>query len=149
MQSRMKNPAMILEDAVKPIQALWGVAMKVVPTKTLHLIHLRTSQINGCGVCCDMAVKGAKKDGETDERLATVAAWRHTPYFTAAERAVLALTESVTRIADSQDPVPDAVWDEAKRHHDETALAGLLLAIATVNVWNRANVSTRQVAGSW
>ncbi len=41
------------------------------------------------------------------------------------------------------------IWNEAKRHHDEPVLAALLLAIATVNVWNRVNVSTRQVAGTW
>jgi alkylhydroperoxidase family enzyme len=90
-----------------------------------------------------------KKEGETEERLYTVAAWRDAPYFTDAERAALALTEAVTRLSDREDPVPDEIWDEAARHYDERALAALVVAIATINVWNRLNVSTRQVAGEW
>jgi alkylhydroperoxidase family enzyme len=86
--------------------------------------------------------------GETDERLFTVAAWREAPYFDDAERAALALTEAVTRLSDRADPVPDEIWKEAARHFDERALAVLTLAIASVNVWSRLNVATRQVAGS-
>jgi alkylhydroperoxidase family enzyme len=78
-----------------------------------------------------------------------VAAWRDAPYFTDAERAALALAEAVTRLSDRPDPVPDEIWDEATRHYDERALAGLLLAISLINVWNRLNVSTKQVAGEW
>jgi AhpD family alkylhydroperoxidase len=122
---------------------------KGVPAATLGLVHLRASQINGCGVCVDMHPRLLKKAGETDKRLFAVAAWRDTPYFTEAERAALALTEAVTRLSDREDPVPDAVWNEAARHYDEPALAALLLAIATINVWNRFNVATRQVAGEW
>jgi alkylhydroperoxidase family enzyme len=89
-----------------------------------------------------------RKAGETDERLFAVAAWRDAPYFTDAERAALALAEAVTRIADRPDPVPDEIWAEAARHYDERALGGLLLAIAAINVWNRLNVATRQVASA-
>ena len=78
-----------------------------------------------------------------------MAAWRDTPYFTDAERAALALTEAVTRLSDRADPVPDDIWDEAARHYDEAGLAGLIIAIALINVWNRFNVTTRQVAGEW
>ena len=91
----------------------------------------------------------ARKLGETDERLFAVAAWRDAPYFTDAERAALALAEAVTRLDDRSNPVPDEVWDEAARHYDETALAGLVLAIAGINVWNRLSVATRQPAGEW
>src|SRR6201995_2228143 len=90
-----------------------------------------------------------RKAGETDERLCAVAAWRDAPYFTDAERAALALTEAVTRLSDRPDPVPDEIWDEAARHFDEPALAALVLDIAMVNLWNRLNVATRQVAGEW
>jgi alkylhydroperoxidase family enzyme len=90
-----------------------------------------------------------KQAGETDERLFAVAAWRDAPYFNDAERAALVLTEAVTRISDRPDSVTDEVWNEAAQHYDEQALAGLLLAIATINVWNRLNVSTKQVAGEW
>ncbi len=110
---------------------------------------MRASQINGCGVCLVGHVRGAKKRGETDDRIAAVAGWRDAPFFTEAERAALALTEAVTRLSDRSDPVPDAVWEEAARHYDEGQLATLVLAIANINVWNRLNVATRQVAGAW
>jgi AhpD family alkylhydroperoxidase len=120
-----------------------------VPPATVGLVQLRASQINGCSVCVDMHARDLKKAGETDERLFAVAAWRDAPFFTDAERAALALAEAATRIADRPDPVADDVWEEATRHYDETALSTLLLSIALINVWNRLNVSTRQVAGVW
>jgi len=150
MQARMKNPAMIVPDAMQALQDLAkSMEQGGVPPRTLGLVHLRASQINGCSVCVDGGSRNAKKAGETDERRFAVAAWRDAPYFTDAERAALALTEAVTRLSDRADPVPDDVWDEAARHYDEPALAALILAIATVNVWNRLNVTTRQVAGQW
>ena len=150
MQARMSNPAMVVPGAMEALVAL-GAAAKAggVPSKTLGLMHLRASQINGCAVCLDMHPKLAKQDGETDERLFAVAAWRDAPYFTDAERAALALTEAATRLADRADPVPDAVWEEAARHYDEPALGALVLSIASINVWNRLNVATRQVPGAW
>ena len=78
-----------------------------------------------------------------------LAAWRDAPYFTEGERAALALTEAVTRLSDREDAVPDAIWNEAARHYDEAALAALIVAIATINVWNRFNVAVRQVPGNW
>jgi alkylhydroperoxidase family enzyme len=90
-----------------------------------------------------------QQTGETSERLFAVSAWRDAPYFTDAERAALALTEAVTRLSDRADPVSDQIWDEAARHYDEPALAALIIAIALTNVYNRLNVSTRQVAGDW
>jgi AhpD family alkylhydroperoxidase len=150
MQPRMTNPAMVLPDAMKAILALNKATKNgAVPAETLELVHLRASQINGCSFCVDAGAKNAQKGGETDERLFAVAAWRETPYFTDAERAALALAEALTRLADRTDPVPDDVWNEAARHYDEQALAALILSIATTNVFNRLNVSTRQVAGSW
>ena len=150
MQARMKNPAMIIPDAMKAIQALNAATQQGgVPPATLGLVHLRASQINGCSFCCNSGSCHAKAAGETDERLFSVAAWREAPYFTGAERAALAMTEAVTRLSDRADPVPDEIWDEAARHYDERGLAALLLMIATTNVFNRLNVATRQVAGAW
>jgi AhpD family alkylhydroperoxidase len=147
MQARMKNATMIIPEAMQAILALGKAAEKGgVPAKTIGLVQLRASQINGCSVCVDMHPRYMKQAGETDERLFTVAAWRDAPYFTDAERAALALTEAVTRLSDQSDPVPDDVWNEAARHYDERGLASLLVAIATINVWNRLNVATRQVA---
>src|SRR5262249_4982432 len=135
---------------MQPIQALHAATQKGgVPPQTLGLVHLRASQINGCSACVDSGARNAKKAGESDERLFAVAAWRDAPYFTDAERAALALTEAVTRLSDRADPVPDEVWNEAARHYDEKALAALILSIATTNVFNRLNVTTRQVAGEW
>lgn len=150
MQSRISQPAMILPGAMEALTALSTAAEKGgVPAKTIHLAHLRASQINGCSVCVGLHVHLAKQAGDTDERLFAVAAWRDAPYFNDAERAALALTEYVTRLSDRSDPVPDEVWNEAAQHYDEKGLAALVLAIATVNVWNRLNVATKQVAGEW
>jgi AhpD family alkylhydroperoxidase len=120
-----------------------------VPSRTLDLVYLRASQINGCSVCVDMHSRDLKKAGETDERLFAVVAWRDNPSFTDAERAALALSEAVTRLSDRPDPVPDEIWEEAARHYDEPALAALIIAIANINVWNRLNVTVRQVVGDW
>ena len=150
MHARMSNPALIFQDAMPAMMALAASIEKSgVPKKTLDLIHLRTSQINGCAVCLDLHARGARKSGETDLRSFTVAGWRDAPYFTDEERAALALTEAVTRLSDRADPVPDDVWQEAARHYDERALAAIVLQISLVNVWNRVNVATRQVAGEW
>jgi AhpD family alkylhydroperoxidase len=144
----MRHPVFVLPDAMQALQALGkAVHQGGLPPKTLELVNLRASQINGCGVCAVQHPRIAKKLGETDERLFAVAAWRDAPYFTDAERAALALTEAATRISDRADPVPAEIWDEAARHYDEQALAALVLAIASINVWNRLNVTIRQVAG--
>jgi AhpD family alkylhydroperoxidase len=151
MQARMKNPAMLVPEAMKAMQALAKSTQNAgVPAKTLALTHLRASQINNCGVCVDLAARH-KAEGETLERLLAVSAWRETPYFTEPERAALALTEAMTRLADKSDAVPDDVWADAAKHYDEPALAVLVIAIATTNVWNRLNAATRQIAGaqSW
>ena len=148
MQARMNNPATILPDAMPAIQALQTAIYKAgVPGKTLALAHLRASQINGCSVCVDGGVRHAKKAGESDERLFAVSAWHEAPYFNDAERAALALSEAVTRLADQSDAVPDAIWNEAAKHYDEKALAALVLWIATSNLYNRINVTTRQPVG--
>ncbi len=149
MQARMNHPVMVVPDAMKALHSLGEVTKNSLPEKLLELVHLRASQINGCSVCVDMHPKIARKAGETDERLFSVAAWRDTPYFTEGERAALALTEALTRISDRADPVPDAIWNEADKHFDEHELAALILAIASINVWNRLNVAVRQPAGVW
>ena len=149
MQARMNHPVMVVPEAMKALQALSESTKKALPEKLLELVHLRASQINGCSVCVDMHPKLARRAGETDERLFAVGAWRDTPYFTEAERAALALTEALTRLSDREDPVPDAVWSEADKHFDEQQLASLVLAISTINVWNRLNVAVRMPVGVW
>lgn len=150
MQSRIQNPALAVPDAMQALMALGGAIKKAgLPETLTELVHLRASQINGCSVCLDMHARILKSSGESDERLFAVAAWRDAPYFTEAERAALALAERATRLSDSEDPVPDAVWNEAAKHFNESQLAALVLSIALINVWNRLNVVTGQVAGEW
>jgi AhpD family alkylhydroperoxidase len=149
MTARIKDLPSLIADEVKALQGLFQMASSPgLPALTVQLAHLRASQINGCGVCVDMHSKLARKDGETEERLFAVAAWRDTPYFTEAERAALALTEAITRIADNPEAVSDAIWDEAVRHYDERTLVCLLLQVGLINLANRLNVATRQVAGN-
>lgn len=150
MQARMNNPVMIIPGAMQALLAFSKLGKEgTVPASTIDLIHLRVSQINGCAVCLDMHWREAKAAGETDERIFAVAAWRDAPYFTDAERAALALAEAVTRLSDRPDPVTDEIWDEAARHYSKQELGTLLLAITAINIWNRLNVATRQIAGEW
>ncbi|WP_030244271.1 carboxymuconolactone decarboxylase family protein [Streptomyces sp. NRRL S-350] len=107
----------------------------------VELVKLRASMINGCAFCIDMHSTDAVKHGEREHRLLSLPAWREAPWFTARERAALALTESVTLL--TQGHVPDAVWAEAAGQFDETELAHLVALIATINAWNRIAVSTR------
>jgi AhpD family alkylhydroperoxidase len=147
MTSRMPNPAVTLDGAMEALQALSKSVSRAHVGVNLELIHLRASQINGCSVCTDMHAKAARKAGESEERVFCVATWRETPYFTDAERAALELTEALTRVADRADQVPDALWAACSEQFDDTQLAALVLDIASINLWNRLNVATRQVVG--
>jgi AhpD family alkylhydroperoxidase len=150
MRARMNHPVMVLPDARKALNDLHEAAKQSgLPLKTIRLVELRSSQINGCSVCVDMHSRELKNAGETDDRLFAVAAWRDNTCFNPAERAALALAEATTRMSDRPDPVPDEIWEEATKHYDEKALAALLIAIANINVWNRLNVAVRQIVGAW
>jgi len=113
----------------------------------LNLVYLRASQINGCAWCIDMHTKDARALGETEQRLYEVSAWWDAPFYSDRERAALAWTEAVTRIAESR--VTDEVYEEAKKHFTDKELVNLTLAITQINVWNRFNVAFRNVAGSY
>ena len=150
MKARIDNPAMTVPGALQALQGLGKAIGKAdVPATTLQLVELRASQINGCSICADMHSRELRGLGEPDQRIFMVAAWREAPYFNDAERAALALAEAGTRLADSSDPVPDEVWEEAARHYDEQQLAALVLAIAAINAFNRINAITRQITGDW
>lgn len=133
---------MLVPGALEALQELGNAVRRSdLPETTLYLVELRASQINGCSVCVDMHSHELELAGEPGERIHAVAAWREAPYFTDAERAALGLTEAATRLADRSDPVPDEVWDEAARHYDEAQLAALVVAIATINAFNRINAA--------
>ena len=106
------------------------------------LIKIRASQINGCAFCIDMHTKEARKAGESEQRIYALNAWRDTPFFSEEERARLALTEEVTRIGDH---VKDETYAQAAKFFDEGYLAQLILAIITINVWNRIGITTQLV----
>jgi AhpD family alkylhydroperoxidase len=148
-QPRLKNPAVLIPDAMAPLQALGQTLgqLKGEAGRALSLAMMRATQLNGCAMCLNW--QGAKAAGETDERLFAVSVWRESPLFTLPERAAMALAEAATRLSDRYDPVPDSIWDEAARHFDERELAYLVLGIATINLYNRINVTTRQVQQHW
>ncbi|MGH9055431.1 MAG: carboxymuconolactone decarboxylase family protein [Acidimicrobiales bacterium] len=148
MTARIDNPANLLPDSMTGIQSIIKAAHSAnVARSTMELVHLRASQINSCSPCVYGGAISAKKAGETDERLFAVAAWRETDLFTDAERAALSLAESMTRLADRADAVPDDVWEAVAKHYDQKQLAGLVLWVATTNLFNRINAATRQPAG--
>lgn len=109
----------------------------------LHLVKMRASQINGCAFCLHMHSAEARADGETEQRLHLLAAWRESPLFTPRERAALTWTEAVTLIADSH--APDAEYDELRRHFTEAEMVNLTAAIGMINAWNRLAISFRKI----
>jgi AhpD family alkylhydroperoxidase len=112
-------------------------------TKThKDLIKIRASQINGCAFCIDMHTKEARKAGETEQRIYALNAWRDTPFFTNEERAILALTEEVTLIANH---VKDETYQMALDALGETYLAQVIMAIITINTWNRIGIATQLI----
>src|SRR5580693_7825283 len=132
------------------LHALYAIEQSVrksgLETSLLELVRMRASQINGCAFCLDMHSKDARAEGETEQRLYGLSAWRETPYYTDRERAALEWTEAVTLV--SRDQVPDAVYESARRHFTEPELAILTLAIVTINGWNRIAIAFRAVPGS-
>jgi AhpD family alkylhydroperoxidase len=150
MGARIQNPVMTIPGLFDALQALEATTkVEGLSQEIRELVAIRASQINGCSVCLDMHIRGARKGGESDERLSTLAAWRDAPYFTEAERAALALAEAATRLSDRADAVPDDIWSDAAKYFDEPALAALVVIIASINLWNRMNIATGQIAGEW
>jgi AhpD family alkylhydroperoxidase len=144
----MNHPVMVLPDAMNALFALNAATEGKLPTRTVKLVILRASQINGCSVCVDMHCRELQKAGVPNEHIFAVSAWRETPFFSEAERVALELTEALTRLADKADAVPDALWNEVTKHFDETEISALLLSIAAINVWNRLNAAIRQMVGA-
>jgi AhpD family alkylhydroperoxidase len=140
----MRNPEKILPDAMKGAQLLVkATGDGGVPQKTLELVHMRASQINGCSACIEFGITAASRSGEALDRLVRLPAWRESDCFTDAERAALALTEAATRLADRPDAVTDEVWAEAVRHYDEKALVAIVLMVSVTNMFNRVNTTFR------
>jgi AhpD family alkylhydroperoxidase len=113
----------------------------------LGLIKIRASQINGCAFCIDMHTKDARSQGETEQRIYALNAWRETPFFTPLERATLAFTEAVTLVATNH--ISDELYEEVSRYFADDEIANLLMAIVTINSWNRIAIATRTIPGSY
>ncbi|WP_169088941.1 carboxymuconolactone decarboxylase family protein [Paenibacillus sp. PL91] len=115
--------------------------------KLWELIKIRASQINGCAYCLDMHTKDARAMGETEQRLYMLNAWREAPFYTEAERAAIALTEAVTKISDAG--VPQELYEQVRKHFDESQFVDLIMAINAINCWNRIAISTGMVPGEY
>jgi AhpD family alkylhydroperoxidase len=113
----------------------------------MELVDVRASQLNGCAYCIDMHTIEARAEGESEQRLYALNAWRETPFFTDRERAALAWTEAVTLVADSH--IPEDVYEEARKCFSEEELVSLTLAIVAINGWNRLLVAFRAVPGNY
>lgn len=148
MQERMKNPLFVLPEALKALQAAEAAThSEGLPLTTCKLVMLRASQINGCSFCVDMHSKELRHAGVADQKIFAVAAWRETRGFTPAERAALALAEAATRLADRPEAITEEIWADAARWFDEKALAGLVLQIGLINLFNRVNAAIRMPVG--
>jgi AhpD family alkylhydroperoxidase len=147
MQARLEY-AKVAPEAVKTMLGLAHyLNQSGFDSKLLNLIDMRASQINGCAYCLDMHWKDAKAEGETDQRLYSLDAWRETPYYSDRERAALAWTEALTRVTDGN--VPDEVYEEVRKHFSEKELADLSLAVVAINGWNRLNIAFRTLPGTY
>lgn len=149
MTARMSNPAVVLPDAMGGVQQLYkAIYAGGVSPKTLELVHLRASQINGCSACVAAGVTSAAKAGVSNEQLLSLGAWYESPNFDDAERAALKLTEAATRLADRPGSVTDEIWEEAAAFYDERQLAALILHISLTNFFNRVNSTVKEVPGT-
>jgi AhpD family alkylhydroperoxidase len=136
------------QDALKSMLGLEKyIGESGLDHKILHLIKMRASQINGCAYCLDMHSLDARAEGESEQRLYTLEAWREAPFFSDRERAALAWTEALTLI--SQTHAPDAVYEELKQQFSEKEIVDLTFAIGAINLWNRLAISLRAVPGHY
>ncbi|MCX4826276.1 carboxymuconolactone decarboxylase family protein [Streptomyces sp. NBC_01142] len=152
MQPRMENPAFVSPDARTGIGSICNtVNPGGIPPELREIVALRASQINGCSACVYAHVQNLRKAGESDERVAAVATWRQTPFFTDAERAALELAEKATRLSGrSADAVPDELWEQLSAHFDLQQLSVLILLTRVTSMFNCLNAVVRQPVGmSW
>lgn len=143
----MRQRMVLKEASPGSYKAMLGLERYLAATgldkKLRELVKIRASQINGCAFCIDLHTRDARGMGESEQRIYALNAWRETPFFTPEERAALALTEAITLVAETG--VPDEVYEEARGLFGEKRLAELIMAIVTINAWNRIAISTRTV----
>ncbi len=133
------NYSKVLPEGLRLMNALDHYSQNCgLESSLLDLIKLRASQVNACAYCIDMHTKDARTNGETEQRLYNLSVWRETSYYTERERAALAFTEAVTLIADQR--VPDEIYELARQQFSEEELVKLMIAIVTINAWNRFTI---------
>jgi len=148
MEPRIDYMKVLPKEALHPLYALEFYLKKCGLEKSLlELVKMRASQINGCAFCIDMHWKDARAEGETEQRLYGLSAWREAPYYTERERAALEWTEAITLV--SKDQVPDEVYELVKKQFSEAEIANLTMAVVAINGWNRIAISFRVVPGTY
>ncbi|HTO88548.1 MAG TPA: carboxymuconolactone decarboxylase family protein [Thermoanaerobaculia bacterium] len=147
MEIRIDDPKAVSGAVQAMLDLEKNVSQTGLDPALLNLVRLRASQVNGCAYCIDMHWKDLRSDGEGEQRLYGLDAWRESPYYTDRERAALAWTEAVTRVADGH--VPDEVFEEAHRHFTDAELVNLTLCVVSINGWNRLNIAFRTPAGTY
>jgi AhpD family alkylhydroperoxidase len=131
-------------EAIKAMTALeQRIGKSALEKPLIELVRLRASQINGCAYCMDMHSADARKAGEDERRLATLVAWRETPFFSERERAALAWTEAVTLVSSTH--VPDDVWEATQPHFTPEEITDLTLLVVAINGWNRFAIAFRKM----
>lgn len=148
MEQRI-NLAEKAQGALRAVFGLGGYLIKSgkLDKKLINLIDMRVSQINGCAYCLDMHSKDLRAEGETEQRIYMLSAWREAPFYTDKERAALEWAEAVTKLTDQQ--VPDDVYERARAQFSEEEIIDLTLAVAAINTWNRFNIAFRTEAGGY
>ncbi|HKP71222.1 MAG TPA: carboxymuconolactone decarboxylase family protein [Pyrinomonadaceae bacterium] len=140
-----------MEKGQGAFKAMFGIsaylAKSSIEKSLQHLIEYRVSQINGCAYCLDMHSKDLRHEGETEQRIYTLSAWRETPLYTDRERAALAWAESVTELGDGH--VPDDVFEQVRKEFSEEEIIDLTLVVASINSWNRLNIAFRTTPGTY
>ena len=139
------------EQGREAVNALFGIgkylAKSPIEKKLLQLLSFRVSQINGCAFCLDMHSKDLRAEGETEQRLYMLSAWRESPVYTERERAALAWAEELTLLPNNE--VSDEVYNEARKHFGEAELIDLTMEVNVINTWNRLNIAFRTPAGNY
>jgi len=148
MEPRIDYQKAVSKDA---LNALYGLEQSIrksgLETNLLELVKMRASQLNGCAYCLDMHSKNARAEGETEQRLYGLSAWREAPYYTDRERAALEWTEAITLV--SENHVPDEIYDRVRQQFSESELVTLTLAVVAINGWNRLAIAFRVVPGTY
>ncbi|KPV44058.1 carboxymuconolactone decarboxylase family protein [Alicyclobacillus ferrooxydans] len=146
MEARL-NYRIAEPDALRAMMVLESYTKSTgLDKKLVELMKIRASQLNGCAFCLDMHTIDARANGESEQRIYCLSAWRESPFYTDAERAALELTEAVTLISEG---VSDEVYNHVRLHFSEAEFVQLVMVVNTINAWNRLSIATRAVPGNY